>query len=555
MPIILHSIKKYHYMQNPPTVICERLMTRTSSAIVTLVLFLFILSSCTHSNETQESITVSVIADGTKRILELPIGSTVQNALDKAEININDLDRVEPPTQTQLTDQVSIRLTRVHEDFEIEEVIIPFSRQTVRNETLPEGHILLIQPGVNGIQQITYRRVFEDEIELSHSIFKSITISEPQPEIVMVGVQTPFTTITISGLLAYLTSGNAWLMESTTGNRHPVVTTGDLDGRVFSLSPDRKWLLYTRGTVNEPSEEINTLWVIDISKKTSQPINLKVKNIINYAGWVPGSTMTIAYSTVEPRSVAPGWQANNDLHTISLNSNGVILKKTKVIEANSGGIYGWWGTYFAWSSDGEQLAFARPDCVGIVDFKKSELIPLIDLIPLQTRSDWAWVPGLGWSPDHSVLYTVSHLPLSGLTTDEVSPIFDLTSFVFEEEIIINIISQSGMFAYPVPSPYTQDNRFYIAYLQAIFPEQSESSRYRLMIMDRDGSNRNSIFPPEGSPGIDPQLKMVVWGPDTGNIDSLWLALIYQGNLWLLNPGSGQAKQITGDGSIGRIDWK
>ncbi len=96
--------------------------------------------------------------------------------------------------------------------------------------------------------------------------------------------------------------------------------------------------------------------------------------------------------------------------------------------------------------------------------------------------------------------------------------------------------------------------YQIAYLQAIFPAQSETSRYRVIVMDRDGSNRRAIFPPEDAQGIEPQTP--IWTPDpvpgqTGD----FLAVVYQGNLWLIDSGSAQAHQITGDGLISRIDWK
>jgi hypothetical protein len=32
-------------------------------------------------------------------------------------------------------------------------------------------------------------------------------------------------------------------------------------------------------------------------------------------------------------------------------------------------------------------------------------------------------------------------------------------------------------------------------------------------------------------------------------------VIYQGNLWLVDSGDGQAYQVTGDGLVTRIDWK
>jgi hypothetical protein len=92
----------------------------------------------------------------------------------------------------------------------------------------------------------------------------------------------------------------------------------------------------------------------------------------------------------------------------------------------------------------------------------------------------------------------------------------------------------------------------LAFLQAIFPEQSQSSRYRLMVMDRDGSNLRIVFPPEGSQGLEPQR--VVWTPqpEEGALD---VSMVYQGNLWILNIENGQALQITGDASIARMDWQ
>jgi hypothetical protein len=178
---------------------------------------------------------------------------------------------------------------------------------------------------------------------------------------------------------------------------------------------------------------------------------------------------------------------------------------------------------------------------------------LQDLIPLQTQSDWAWVPGLAWGPDNDILYTVIHAPKSGLSSNEASPLFDLAGIVPESKTTIDMIPQSGMFAYPEPSPMLADKRYQVGFLQAIFPEQSETGRYRLVLMDRDGSNRRLVFPPEGSQGLDPQK--IAWGPKPSDDSSLSLALIYQGNLWLVNTDTNQAQQITGDGSISRLDWK
>jgi len=513
-------------------------------------LSIVLLAGCVPVANGQSVIAVTIQADDGEQTLSVPAGSTVQYAIDQAKVSLSSLDRVDPPTFSLLLENARITVTRVKEVFEIEEKTIEFETQTVRNESLPAGQKMLIQPGVNGVQQITYRRLLEDNVEVSRTVFKTTNLVEARPEIVMVGVQTPFTAVSIPGRLAYLAAGNGWIMEDTTGDRRPVVTTGDLDGRVFSLSPDGEWLLFTRKY--SPTEgAINSLWVVNLTEEDPEPISLDVDNIIHYAGWIPESGLMVAYSSVEPRDTAPGWQANNDLHFLTLGSIGGVVRDQEILAASSGGIYGWWGTRFAFSPDGNQLAYARPDSIGLVDMENGQLMPILELIPLQTRSDWAWVPNLGWSPDGNILYTVSHVAMAGLTSDEVSPLFDLTILDPATGEGMDLIPQTGMFAYPVTSSRDASDRYQVAYLQSIFPDQSETSRYRLTIMDRDGSNRTIIFPPEGSPGLDPQE--VVWGPSYSQND--WIALIYQGNLWLYNLQTDQSHQITGDGSIGRLDWK
>ena len=114
-----------------------------------------------------------------------------------------------------------------------------------------------------------------------------------------------------------------------------------------------------------------------------------------------------------------------------------------------------------------------------------------------------------------------------------------------------------MFASPIASPVRQNGQessYQVAYLQAIFPDQSETSRYRLTVMDRDGSNHRAYF--SAARFNRPGTSTPAWAPQpiqgqTGD----FLAIVYQGNLWLVDSGSGQSYQITGDGLITNIDWK
>lgn len=213
---------------------------------------------------------------------------------------------------------------------------------------------------------------------------------------------------------------------------------------------------------------------------------------------------------------------------------------------------------FAFSPDG-RLAYTRPDSIGLVSQDGGYLAPLLKITPLQTHSDWAWIPGISWGGDGKTLYYVDHSPAPGPITPEESPLFDLEAASLANDSAVRLTEQAGMFAYPSSSPARQNGpgeraAYQLAYLQAIFPDQSETSRYRVIAMDRDGSNRRVLFPPSDTNGVEPQTP--VWAPlpiqgQSGD----FLGLLYQGNLWLVDSGNGQSYQISGDGLITRIDWK
>lgn len=499
---------------------------------------------------------VTVIADGSQQNVTVPLGSTVQETLDAAGVTLGELDRVDPPAYTVLSDGAQVRVVRVREEFQIVQETIPFERQTLRSESLPEGETRLLQTGENGLREVTVRYLYEDDEEISQSTVKVDVIRTPVPEIVMVGSQSTVERLEIPGELVYLDGGNVWLMQGSTVDRSPVLTLGDLDGRIFSLSADGKWLLFTR--TSEEEGLINTLWAARIDQTPPLLIDLQVANVVHFADWVPGSTLRVAYSTVEPRSAAPGWQANNDLQLRSFSTSGWVSRPVVVVDANAGGIYGWWGTSFRWSPDGKAMAFARPDGVGLVDFETGEFRRLLETTPLQTFGDWAWVPGVDWSPQADILFAVEHLPLEGAGDPETSPLFGVTAIPLNAGAPLPLVNQTGMFAQPVTSPLQprpeDPGAYQVAYLQAISPRQSDTSRYQLALMDRDGSNRRVLFPQEGAPGLEPQR--VFWSPaPMPGKDSHAIAFLYQGDLWMVDTLSGEVQQVTGDGLVTRLDWR
>lgn len=525
--------------------------SRTSISHLTACVLALTLCACRGPRATAKTIEVEIVADGTSQMLAVPSGATVQQALESSGVTLNALDQVDPPGYVVVADGTRVKITRVEESFEIEEIVIPFERQTIRNESLPEGETRLLQPGSNGTQEVTYRIIHEEGVEISRTPVKNVVIQQPIPEIIMVGLQSAYTPLAIEGKLAYVSSNNAWTIQGDTGNRRPLILSGDLDGRVFQLSPDGRWLLFTR-QAEQDDEFINSLWVISTSESDAEPVDLKARNIVHFADWVPStSTQTVSYSTVEPSPAAPGWQANNDLIFVSFTKSGVVMRPTTILESNAGGQYGWWGTHFAWGGDERHLAYARADGIGWVDFENQRFEQLHDIVPYQTLSDWAWVPGLAWGQDNRTLLFIDHGKPIGLESAGSSPVFNLIAMAGKGGVLLPLSTRTGMFAYPAVSPVVEqpsgEISYRIAFLQAISPLESEDSGYRLWVMDRDGSNLQTLFPAQGEVGLQPH--QVVWSPGADR-----LALIYRGDLWVIDAVNGVGQRITGDGQTSNFNW-
>ena len=533
---------------------------RQSLVFLALAVLVLSLSGCAapQVSQAETHIPIPVSVDGVTVEILAPVGSSVESVLKLAGITLGGLDRIEPTLYTTLAADDRIKIVRVREEFETIQEVVPYERQTVRTELLPNGETRISQPGENGLLEITFRKLFEDNVQAGDpTVVKSTVLVQPVPEIMLVGAQSPFAPLQIPGKLAYISGGNAWVMDGSTANRKTVVTSGDLDGRVFEVSPNGDWLLFTRKSTKPADEEINTLWVTSLSDPQFKPINLKVSNVVHFASFVPWLTNTIAYSTVEPRATAPGWQANNDLVFRKFSASGAVGQPAEIIPANSGGIYGWWGTNYIFSPDGDNLAYARPDGIGLVNINENTLTQLLENVPLQTGSDWTLIPGLSWGADGSTLFTVTHAPPSGIVKPEEFPYFDVTALSLDNSTNVQMVEQSGMFAYPAassPRAEGDETAYQVAFLQAIFPDQSDTSRYKLVVMDRDGSNRSVLFPPEGSAGLGPQAP--VWAPSIlDGQQGDYLAFVYQGNIWLVDVASGESHQITGDGLASSLDWK
>ncbi len=522
--------------------------------IFTLLVAL-LLTACAQVEEPPQYL-VSLIADGREMTFEYALPVTVAEFLRDAEVEIGERDRVDPEPFTQIRDGMRVTVVRVVEETECQEQEIPYQTQRVLNEGLGPGEELLGQAGLNGAQEICYRVLIEDGTRRDPVETSRVVLTEAQDEVIYVGPTGQLDPVPIVGTLAYINNRNAWSMSGSSGSKRPLTTSSDLDHRVFNLSSNGRQLIFTRDTRNSDRENfLNQLWMIANTGSDQEPIKLVPEDVL-WASWVPGQENFISYTTGEARQTAPGWQAFNDLKLMRVDAQtGDALSIDEVLEPSSGGLYGWWGTNYEWSADGASLGWVRADSIGTVNLETGELNPLLQFPLFNTRSDWSWRATLSWSPDNQLLLTTVHGAPSGNEPPEFSPVFHVavtdTAGSFQTEVFRN----TGIWATPRYSPlFTPTGNEFLsgrmAYLQArnIANSINAQAEYDLIVADRDGSNARRVFPPQGQPGLTAPQNLA-WSPDAQQI-----AVIYQGNLWIVDVETQSANQLTLDGGASNPVW-
>jgi hypothetical protein len=506
---------------------------RATREVFRQVLLILLVTACATLPTAPRRVTL--VADGQQRVIETE-SATVRDVLQEAHVEPVGLDRVTPPETAALTDGMAITVTRVLQHTEVLTETLPFGRQVVRDASVPEGESRLLEAGQAGVLERVYRITLEDGVETERVLVREATSQAPRDEVVLIGTRPQVQTVTLSGTLVYLNNQDAWGMRGSNRGRRRITALGDLDGRVFDLSPDGAWLLFTRAVT--ATAHINELWLINTVQADAPPIPLNV-NALLWAQWAPDGKR-IAWTTAEPTDQPPGWRGQNDLWVASLSERNTLVSRRKVLEPESGGGYGWWGARYAWSPTGDALAYTRPESVGVVDLKKPERTQLVAFPAYRTYSSWAWNPAITWSPAGDFIATTVHGASPGNTDPEESPVFNLWLFEATGAYSAELASEVGMWSTPHFSPDGET----LLFGRATIPYQSDISPYTLCTLDRDGSNQRCFYPPEGEPGV--EVPVWRWSPDGQEI-----AFLRLGDVYLLPA----AAPLTDEGGIMVIDWR
>lgn len=521
--------------------------------LCTALLLGMLLAGCQEEPEDRLMI-VSVVVDGRSLTYDVREPITVAEFLASIEVTTTELDRIVPPPFTQISDGLQITVRRVTEESFCEDRDLPYSQRTVINEQIAPGTEVLFQAGRNGKERLCFRVQFTDGIRGEPvAVGEATVLTAPVEEVVYVGPTTTLEPVEIRGTLAYVSGGNIWMMRGSSDTRHPITQTGDVDPtRAFTMSADARRLLFTRSTSSGTAFSNVLSVILDIHGSVPHVVDLRPTNVL-WAEWVPGRSNTISYSRAEPRPTSPGWGAFNDLWLMTIDGQtGEEIDIDPVIEESPGrgGPFSWWGRQYAWSPNGEQLVWIHADGVGTVNLDTGELNPaLISFKEFTPRSDWSWRTSVSWSPDSSLLLGVTHGAPIGSESPERSPVFNVDVFASDGNFQGTLVEQSGIWAYPKFSPAVSEGNG-IAYLRARQPLTSvpDSAEYDLFVADIDGSNARKIFPDSEGRGI--TQRDFTWSPDGSQI-----ALIYLGNLWVVDARSGVAEQVTLDGSATRPVWR
>jgi len=524
-------------------------------------LLLLLVAACGESVTSNTQIRVELVDGNVRRTYVYQQAVSVDEFLRRLDITLGELDRVNPSPFTQIQDGMTITIVRVAEEISCREQDLPFETRRIPTDALEPNSEEIAQSGVNGVLQVCERCVFENGARLSCSTTSQTVIREAQEQIIYYGTGGADVPIVVEGKLAYIANGQAWFIEGNARARRPLTTEGRLDGRVFDLSANGRQLLYSRQTdASDDPDFANELWAI-LDTGAPQPLRLLPDNVIS-GGWYPAETFTLTYSTAEPRQEFPGWEAYNDIYLMKIDpATGETVDFRDVVGVNAIGIYAYWGTTYAWSPDGSQLAWSRADSVGLVDLENGDFVTLATFPHFDPAivAKWVWQPDLHWSQDSQMLITTLHGPPYGTESPINSVVFNVAVLSPRRNLLVaSARPLTGLWARPRYSPIQEDAAgfpdYRIAYLQARDPLNSLGGEYDLAVADRDASNPKIIFPPPDRVGIRPfnerQPTEFVWSPSGTHI-----AILYQGNLWLVEVDTGLAQQVTTDGQVSRPVWR
>jgi uncharacterized protein YabE (DUF348 family) len=131
-------------------------------------------------------------------------GATVADLLTEQGLVLAGMDRVDPPLDTPLRDDLPVHVIRVEHAYEIEEDVTPFTAVWEPDPELEIDNQRLDQEGVNGITRHRYRIVLEDSQPITRTLEDTWLAQAPITKVLKYGAKIALRTVdTPQGPLTY----------------------------------------------------------------------------------------------------------------------------------------------------------------------------------------------------------------------------------------------------------------------------------------------------------------------------------------------------------------
>lgn len=129
------------------------------------------------------------LVDGGKEKQVWSTSTTVADFLAQQGITLNELDRVEPGKEDNVTKDIVVNVIRVEKVTDVVEEPIKFAVVTKNDSSLNKGTEKTITPGQEGIVSKEYEVIIENGVEVSRKLISEKTLKEKQDKVVAVGTK------------------------------------------------------------------------------------------------------------------------------------------------------------------------------------------------------------------------------------------------------------------------------------------------------------------------------------------------------------------------------
>ncbi|WP_188456159.1 G5 and 3D domain-containing protein [Virgibacillus oceani] len=118
-------------------------------------------------------------------------GGTVKELIHKNNITLNELDKVKPAKDEQVTKNTKISIVRVEKVTDVVEETVAFKTETKKDASLTKGKEKVLEPGSKGIVVKKYEVIMENGKEVSRELISEKVEEKSETRVVAIGTKQP----------------------------------------------------------------------------------------------------------------------------------------------------------------------------------------------------------------------------------------------------------------------------------------------------------------------------------------------------------------------------